>query len=77
MAFEEIKSSGITSNTPENIMLGAGTIHQGLTSTPDTYTATEDVAIATGKTYYTRSGTEGSYVYTAVAEPVVGSIGTY
>ena len=30
MAYEELKSSGITSKTPENIMLGAGTIHRGL-----------------------------------------------
>lgn len=31
MAYEELKSSGITAKTPENIMLGAGTIHKGLT----------------------------------------------
>lgn len=31
MAYEELKSSGITTKTPENIMLGAGTIHRGLT----------------------------------------------
>lgn len=30
MAYEELKSSGITAKTPENIMLGAGTIHRGL-----------------------------------------------
>jgi hypothetical protein len=30
MAYEELKSSGITAKTPENIMLGAGTIHKGL-----------------------------------------------
>lgn len=30
MAFEELKSSGITTDTPKNIMLGAGTIHKGL-----------------------------------------------
>ena len=29
MAYEELKSSGITAKTPENIMLGAGTIHKG------------------------------------------------
>ena len=27
---DEFKSSGITENTPQNIMLGAGTIHKGL-----------------------------------------------
>lgn len=31
MAYEELKSSGITDKTPKNIMLGAGTIHKGLT----------------------------------------------
>lgn len=31
MAFDELKSSGITAETPKNIMLGAGTIHKGLT----------------------------------------------
>lgn len=44
------------------------------------YAKTEDVALVDGKTYYTRSGsgtTESPYVYTAVATPVVGSIGSY
>lgn len=31
MAYEELKSSGITAKTPKNILLGAGTIHKGLT----------------------------------------------
>lgn len=31
MAYEELKSSGITAKTPQNIMLGAGTLHKGLT----------------------------------------------
>lgn len=30
VSWAELKSSGITSKTPENIMLGAGTIHKGL-----------------------------------------------
>lgn len=42
-----------------------------------TYALTSDQSIKTGKTYYTRSGTSPNYVYTPVAEPVVGSIGTY
>lgn len=29
MAYEELKSSGITSKTPKSIMFGAGTIHKG------------------------------------------------
>lgn len=43
----------------------------------NTYALTEDVAIVEGKTYYTRSGTEGAYVYTAVENPVVGNLDTY
>jgi len=31
MAYEELKPSGITATTPQNIMLGAGTIHKNLT----------------------------------------------
>ena len=30
MAYEDIKSSGITESTPDNILFGAGTIHKGL-----------------------------------------------
>ena len=30
VTWDELKSSGITSKTPENVMLGAGTIHSGL-----------------------------------------------
>lgn len=36
MAYEELKSSGITSSTPERIMLGAGTIHKGFEFDSDT-----------------------------------------
>lgn len=42
-----------------------------------TYTKTEDQAIDEEKTYYTRSGEEGAYVYTEVASPVVANIGSY
>lgn len=31
MAYDELKNSGIRTTTPANIMLGAGTIHKGLT----------------------------------------------
>lgn len=44
------------------------------------YAKTEDVELDDAKTYYTRTGSgtsESPYVYTAVAEPVVGSIGDY
>lgn len=33
------------------------------------YTVSADTTVTAGKTYYTRSGTEGAYVYTPVAEP--------
>lgn len=36
MAYEELKSSGITAETPKNILLGAGTIHKNLAFTPGT-----------------------------------------
>lgn len=38
---------------------------------------TTDTAIAAGKTYYTRSGSSGNYVYTPVAAPDVANIGSY
>lgn len=42
-----------------------------------TYGLTSDVALVEGKTYYTRSGSAGSYVYTPVASPDVADIATY
>lgn len=44
---------------------------------PATYAITSDVAIDDEKTYYTRSGSAGAYVYTAVASPLVANIATY
>ena len=41
------------------------------------FALTSDVALVTGKTYYTRSGSAGSYVYTKVASPAVADIATY
>lgn len=41
------------------------------------YGKTSDVALVTGKTYYTRSGSSPNYVYTAVEEPDVANIGSY
>lgn len=42
-----------------------------------TFAKTSDVAIVSGKTYYTRSGSSGNYTYTPVANPVVADIGNY
>ena len=42
-----------------------------------TYAKTTDVAVQNGKTYYTRSGNSGSYVYTKVETPSTESISNY
>lgn len=47
MAYEELKSSGITADTPKNIMLGAGTIHKGLTLTGSAWNFEESLIGAT------------------------------
>lgn len=43
----------------------------------DTYELTKDTTLTSGKTYYTRSGSSGSYVYTEVSAPNVSNISTY
>lgn len=42
-----------------------------------TFSATSDTAVTAGKTYYTRTGTSGNYVYTVVTNPVDSAIATY
>lgn len=42
-----------------------------------TYTLTTDSDVVSGKTYYTRSGSESSYVYTKVDNPTKANISTY
>ena len=42
-----------------------------------TFSITSDTAVQPGKTYYTRTGTSGNYVYTEVMNPVDASIGSY
>ena len=69
--------TGVSTNTPKNIMFGAGTIHKGLTWSALTYGLTSDTDIVEGKSYYTRSGNEGSYVYTKVTTPVKTSLSSY
>lgn len=44
---------------------------------PAVYAKTADESIDATKTYYTRSGSAGSYVYTAVASPAAGSLSSY
>ena len=43
----EFKSSGITEKTPKNVMLGAGTIHKGLTFTENAWNFAESLLCAT------------------------------
>lgn len=44
---DEFKSSGITQNTPKTIMLGAGTIHKGLTFSTSAWNFEESLICAT------------------------------
>lgn len=43
----EFKSSGITANTPKTVMLGAGTIHKGLTFAENAWNFEESLICAT------------------------------
>lgn len=74
---DEFKSSGITENTPKTVMLGAGTIHKGL-AFGYCVLAAQPADWATGyANYYSRSGAEGSYTYTALAAATDWAAGTY
>jgi hypothetical protein len=42
-----------------------------------TFSKTSDTAVQAGKTYYTRTGTSGNYVYTEVMNPVDSAINDY
>lgn len=79
MAWEELKSSGITEKTPENIMLGAGTIHKNLTFGYYELTKKPSDWATNYANYYTRSGSAGSYTYTHVTGSTAPefSAGTY
>lgn len=44
---EEFKSSGITADTPKTVMLGAGTLHKGLTFETDAWNFEESLLCAT------------------------------
>ena len=41
------------------------------------YVPTADTEVDASKTYYTRSGSEGSYTYTAVASPTKSGLASY
>ena len=65
-----LKNNGVTSSTPENIPLGAGTYYKSLTYS---YALTTDTTIDATKNYYTKEGT----AYTKVISPLVANITTY
>lgn len=68
MAYEELKSSGITAKTPDNIMLGAGTIHKGLTLTDGKWNFEESLIGATS------GGSKFSIVPEYYTVPVDGAL---
>lgn len=72
-------ASGITRDLPIGTINGKTVIVNDSVPVDKkiSYDLTSDVAIATGKTYYTRTGTAGKYVYNAVATPKVDDIATY
>lgn len=47
MAYEELKPTGVTANTPKNIIFGAGTIHKGLECTDGVWNFAESLIGAT------------------------------
>lgn len=47
------------------------------TEPEETYVLTADESIVSDKTYYTRSGSEGSYTYTPVTTPSASSLSSY
>lgn len=49
----------------------------GTDATEAVYTKTTDTSVDTSKTYYTRSGSEGSYTYTEVTSPSTSEIANY
>ena len=73
-------SNGITSNI-EIAQIGNKTViiddDMPIEEVEAEYELTSDVAIDNSKTYYTRSGSAGSYVYTEVETPDVDDIATY
>lgn len=59
------------------ITLNTGEENYGYKRADAVYVKTTDESLVTGKTYYTRSGSEGAYVYTAVAEPAAANLSSY
>ncbi|MBQ9003256.1 MAG: hypothetical protein IJ087_15515 [Eggerthellaceae bacterium] len=58
-------------------LLSGGDDGFGYRKAAGSYELTSDTEVDASKTYYTRSGSEGSYAYTAVASPTKSNLGTY
>ena len=58
-------------------LLSGGDDGFGYRKAAGAYELTADTEVDASKTYYTRSGSEGSYTYTAVASPTKSNLGTY
>ena len=58
-------------------LLSGGDDGFGYRKAAGSYELTSDTEVDSSKTYYTRSGSEGSYTYTAVASPTKSNLGTY
>lgn len=65
---------GINTTTPQNVLLGAGTIHKNLHFVPNAYTKTSDQSIVQGKSYFTKGNNDE---YTLVENPAAGSLTNY
>lgn len=56
--YDELKSSGITTKTPDNIMLGAGTIHKGFQQNFTKLTVEPDDWATNYKDYFEKVGSD-------------------
>lgn len=70
----EAKLSGTFANLSSDLAM---ILNAASDLTGRSYALTADNVVATGKTYYTRSGSEGSYVYTPVESPTSSALNTY
>ncbi|MBQ9002665.1 MAG: hypothetical protein IJ087_12510, partial [Eggerthellaceae bacterium] len=58
-------------------LLSGGEDGFGYRKAAGSYELTADTEVDASKTYYTRSGSEGAYTYTAVASPTKSNLGSY
>lgn len=76
LAADKIGADLLTSGAIGRIA-GCDVVISNKVKSENVYGATSDKALNNDKTYFTRSGSAGSYVYTEVETPVVADIATY